>query len=79
MYRWWPGHGDRIRKNIVIIDEYYFWFLRHGMGKTGRGFEKVIDVTDELRLKVENLIDIKKVLLYILSIPVNEVFINGVN
>lgn len=40
----------------VYTDKYFFWFLRHGMGKTGRGFEKVIDVTDDLRQKVEDLI-----------------------
>lgn len=44
------------QKLNVYADRYYFWFLRHGMGKTGRGFEKVVDVTDDLRQKVEDII-----------------------
>ena len=44
------------QKLNVYENKYYFWFLRHGMGPTGRGYEKVIDVTDDLRQKVEDII-----------------------
>ena len=40
----------------IKIDEYYFWFMRHGMGKTGRGFEKVINVTNEMKKEVFDII-----------------------
>ena len=44
------------QKLDIYCNKYYFLFMRHGLGPTGRGYEKVIDVTDELRLKVEDLI-----------------------
>lgn len=44
------------QKMNVYEDKYFFWFLRKGMGPTGRGYEKVIDVTDTLRQKVEDII-----------------------
>ena len=44
------------QKLDIYCDKYYFWFMRHGMGPTGRGFEKIVDVTDELRDTVNDLI-----------------------
>ena len=41
----------------VYCDKYHFWFMRHGMGPTGRGFEKVIDVTDKMKNEIFNLIE----------------------
>lgn len=45
------------QKLNVYCDKYYFWFMRHGMGPTGRGFEKVIDVTDEMKDEIFSLIE----------------------
>lgn len=44
------------QKLNIYCDKYYFWFMRHGLGPTGRGFEKVIDVTDSLRKNVDDII-----------------------
>ena len=44
------------QKLNIYCDKYYFWFMRHGMGPTGRGFEKIVDVTDDLRTTVDDLI-----------------------
>ena len=40
----------------ISCDKYYFHFLKHGTGKTGRGFEKVINVTEELKDKLRDII-----------------------
>jgi RecB family exonuclease len=40
----------------IYCDKYYFWFMKHGLGPTGRGFEKVVDVTDELKDKLRDII-----------------------
>lgn len=45
------------QKYDIDINKYYFWFLRHGMGKTGRGYEKVINVTPEIKNNVYDIIN----------------------
>ena len=44
------------QKLNIYCDKYYFWFMRHGLGPTGRGFEKIVDVTDDLRKSVDDII-----------------------
>jgi len=45
------------QKLNIYSDKYYFWFMRHGLGPTGRGFEKVVDVNEALKLKIYNIIE----------------------
>lgn len=44
------------QKLNIYCDKYFFWFMRHGLGPTGRGFEKIINVDDTLRSKVEDIV-----------------------
>lgn len=49
---------DMLEQQLNIeCDKYHFWFMRHGMGPAGRGFEKIVDVTDELKNKVYGIIE----------------------
>jgi len=45
------------QKLDIHSDKYYFWFMRHGLGKTGRGFEKIVDVDKALKLKIYDIIE----------------------
>jgi len=40
----------------ISCNDYYFWFMKHGTGPTGRGFEKIITVDDELKDKLRDII-----------------------
>jgi len=40
----------------IYCDKYYFWFMKHGLGPTGKGFEKIVNVTEELKDKVRDII-----------------------
>lgn len=49
---------DMLEQQLNIeCNDYFFWFMRHGMGPTGRGFEKMVNVTDDLKAKVYNIVE----------------------
>ena len=51
-------YSEMLKQHLDFApDRFDFWFLRHGMGPTKRGFLKTININKELELKIFDIIE----------------------